>query len=992
MEQTEEILELLRNKQNIMVVSDSQQQLELLFDRLCKEGYGSVTMPIFEAEYSKRELARELGQCMTDVHRERMPLGKNILDMKQLLDSTEGELVQCVLPYVEQLTEQEVKDLTAVLEEYQSVSKNINNEEQGNSWEGLKLQECSDELMGQLNELFPKILSVLEKMNDTKTIQYITEGSYLAFNWKNIESFLSLFEKALRLQKIPVDWMYQVDFNQLSDQAQTYRKQCQDYRKIQEALSRKYNQQIFELSGIETERILSDGMNKLKKTLRLQVQKEGFILDNVRHFASRADALFRDLYQVQHDMSVITELTGGSQNVTLADTAQYYEMSNLLENKEEGLEWIKSHNNTATKEINETEPEFTVEVEMSREQKCIADLSAALQAVNSVNLPDGGMLFVRSVYEMEHNLALCRAVLGDMRPCEAWLENRQMEYIVFELEECEKQCLAMKRISYEILEEYKEDILQIPCEEMLSKFKYTYQTMIGRIKGNYKQDKERIRNALRIQRESFTDEEAIRVLEMLCMLQEKRIWLREKKVFLVENIGSYYHGENTNWGIVKEDMKQFEALTSFFETAQEAYGYIMRSKDEVEKIQQCYENLIRLKKVLYEEATEFFSEKEIGTNEIERLLSDLKLKVEGNRTEKTVVAEEKEEETDGRLFDDTFLAFLQDDTRKFQIGELFIWNYQSRLPKIKGELKSFLLLEELENYKLSQLLTLLEHVKTTCIAMDGHLTRIRELCNRREHADILYEDVKQVALMQQIEHEFKEDKEEKCSEFGKLYQGVVTDWNEICEQIRLAQSLKTDVSKYHLSRACLEIILDAEQHEIDLYQLMEQLSGVTVYEKEFMLLDHLFEKNSSLQNIEFGVLYEKLKNCYNTLGELNEWMEYQNVKKKCEKYGLLSFVAGAEQMKIAADQIQNSFIRTFYEKRLTHAMERKGEQAYYFVKSMAEIQEMQNFEESKQDIRKMEIEDYLVLVPLWLSRCKNCLLMKGEAVESSYYKIIKIQE
>lgn len=943
MKETEKILDRIREKQNVMIVSDSQKRLESLFDELCAAGYGKIIMPLFEAEYSKRELTRELGQCLTDVHRKREPLGKSILEVKRLLEHSKGEVLECELSHIGQLTEEEVKVLAAVVEEYGVAVQKTDCENCDESWDGVRVQECTDELKVQIKKVLQQMQKVIGNLNNIEGLQRIAAGSSLSFNWESIENLLTICEKSVRLQNVPAFWMYQQDLIKLKDMASDYRKQCYDYRTVQENIGRKYNPEVFNLDGAGMEAVLCEGIRKLREMIHLQGRNDGFILDNLRHFASRADGLKRALKQVQQYASDVEERT--------------------RENKDSAL--VKKQAKAAQ--------DSSQEIENQDVRASIDKVTQAWKEAESWNPLDEGMRTVHYVQDIEHNLFLCKAILGNLNPCDTWLEDGQAEEIIYELGACEKQCLEIQKIMYRISEVHNESVFQLPCEELLSKFQHTYQSVLGRLKGSYRQDRERILNTYQHPVDNLTDEVMIELLNMLCLLQEKREWLRSRKQFLIENIGAYYHGEHTNWVIVKEDIRQFQVLVAYFDKKEKAFQYLTSCAHDTEQVQKFYDSLIILKRIMREELAEYCSEQELASFPLNQIQAILKQKVKKEDKEQTSYQEPKVILNEGDL-----------DVQKLDSDD--------RLRQIEADVKVFLRAEQVERIPVSEQRKRLGMIIETCRTMDEQLMKLKGLCKRPEHADLLLEDLKQVRQMQQTEQRFQIDNEEKRTAFGKLYQGIVTDWNQVWEQIELAQSMRQDVKKYHLLRSSVEELLDVESADIDLYDMISQLSEATVHKNDFAFLDHLFEEEYNLYKMPFDRLHTKLMNCMNSIENLEQWMGYQSARRKCERYGLLSFLSEAKKMGVTWEEefMVQSFYKTFYQKWLSLEMEQEASR--YCVKCLDEITEMQQLEEEKTDIRKLEIEDYLEFVPHWLSRIKPCLLVKGEAIESYYYQRILISD
>ena len=323
------------------------------------------------------------------------------------------------------------------------------------------------------------------------------------------------------------------------------------------------------------------------------------------------------------------------------------------------------------------------------------------------------------------------------------------------------------------------------------------------------------------------------------------------------------------------------------------------------------------------------------------------------------------------------------------MDELSVEDYKGMLAKIEGELKSFLQVNSLDKLTIQDATSSLSKVKEMCRNMDDIFSDISKLCKRREHAKNMLEDLKQFCAMQKIERQFEDDCEEYKKAYGKLYHGVVTDWNSLCDKLKLAKSLKSDVGKYHLTRAALEILLDQYNTTIDCYTSLNVLTSASIYKEDFQFYSELFEPELHLSQMDYTKVFLKLNNCLKSIDDIQQWCLYQQGRSKCVKHGLMSFLSAIEGKLLATEKIKESFLATFYRKWLDSLLIDKGGIYPYRVRSQEEIQEMIRLETIFTDVRKMEIEDYLTYVPNWLSRRKNCLLVSNPEIDSEFYNKVE---
>lgn len=1113
MDQTEEILERLKQQEKVMIISQDQKTLEALFDEICEAGYRNTILPLFEEAFSKRELARELGKCLIDLHKEVQPLGKSILEVSRMIEDTKGEEINCVLPYIDKLALKDVEELADVLLEYEEVVKNLTIMPDEECWNGIQIAECSDEQVTRLKNVLPKLIQVFEELSEfEKQLKPLDEGEFLKFDWNHLEQFITLFEKLQRLQDVPVDWMFQSELNSLYEDANHNRKLCMDYMHIRNDISSKYEDALFDLDGVGIYDTLTEGIKTLTSMLRIHGQNDGFIIDNLRHIAERTDMLYANLIRMQQDVEKIKELTGGAKEATFENIPAFYQMADFLSHKPEGMKGGLSASQIQSAEesihklrqlyhagddtrvtLNEryTEAFFNLDTSwwmerfgqhaqikkymMGQKQIHLSDIRdftekmveseqlirASWEEIQKYDMKPFQIPDVKKVYDIDANLAICTAVLGKVTPNETWLNESERQELLYEIEDCERRCLQIRRLSYGLLGMHNEQVFLLDWEELLPKFMEHYQGFFKRLKGSYKQDRELVASTYQNVPENLSDEEILEVLRTLQTLAREREAFRQKKGFLVEHIGEYYHGENTNWVLLKADIKQFEEILECFETPEEAYRSIMAAADSRESLQQYYGALMTLRNAVRERASVFYQSSEFSMECIEDIayrFAEMVLQAKKMEEDFLAIVEyrkdaesvdeisyqevlrglqsldkwerdrrwigEKEEEL-SRLFGNDFqreetewgslmerlkgirnitesldsemcgkelTAFLENDHAHFSKEELSVEDYKGMLARIESELKSFLQVNSLDQLTIQEASSRLAKVKEMCQDMDDIFANVSRLCKRREYAKNMLEDLKQFSAMQKIEQQFDDDSQGYKKNYGILYQGVVTDWNSLCDKLKLAKSLKSDVGKYHLGRTVLEVLLDQQNTMIDCYTTLNVLTSASIYKEDFQCYSNLFEPELHLGQMEFHRVLTKLNNCYRTIDDIQQWCWYQQGRSKCEKYGLLSFLSAIEEKQLATEKIKESFLQTFYRKWLAKLLLDKGGMYPYRVRNQIEIQEMIELEKGYPNIGKMEIADYLAYVPNWLSRRKSCLLVSELSMESEFYARVEFLE
>lgn len=150
-----------------------------------------------------------------------------------------------------------------------------------------------------------------------------------------------------------------------------------------------------------------------------------------------------------------------------------------------------------------------------------------------------------------------------------------------------------------------------------------------------------------------------------------------------------------------------------------------------------------------------------------------------------------------------------------------------------------------------------------------------------------------------------------------LYNGILTDWDNIYVSIEWTKLFKNKISEINLSEIFLKKICNREDFIDKCKSAYECIKDCyDQIKSDFDWLQSIFDNEVGLNNYSFISLSGRLKDCLNSYSSLEKWIDYRNAKIKCENYGLNEFISVIENAKINASEIKPTFEKTFYTKWL----------------------------------------------------------------------------
>lgn len=150
-------------------------------------------------------------------------------------------------------------------------------------------------------------------------------------------------------------------------------------------------------------------------------------------------------------------------------------------------------------------------------------------------------------------------------------------------------------------------------------------------------------------------------------------------------------------------------------------------------------------------------------------------------------------------------------------------------------------------------------------------------------------------------------------QYGFFYSGMNTDWQYIRKALDWAVKFKKEIEKYQPNDEFIKCICSggAIINKCDIY--LETLNNaLQEIDKDFKWFSGMFLDSEQYIGMELQLLANLVKRCSNSLFLLEEWIDFVNARKDCEKEGLLEYIQKIEEQKIKPYQIIPIFQKRFF--------------------------------------------------------------------------------
>lgn len=152
---------------------------------------------------------------------------------------------------------------------------------------------------------------------------------------------------------------------------------------------------------------------------------------------------------------------------------------------------------------------------------------------------------------------------GPIHPTENWFTEYGRSIRNEAFTETVSKYAIIRSLEQEIFQSYDMQILELPCTEMLNRFKNS-QKSFGLRFGQHNADLKTLKNLRTDTSKKLDDAEAINILQKVIRLKEERVWLRANDLDLRDKLGNGYTGETTDFEVLKQSFSAFDSIIQRF--------------------------------------------------------------------------------------------------------------------------------------------------------------------------------------------------------------------------------------------------------------------------------------------------------------------------------------------------------------------------------------------------------------------------------------------
>lgn len=310
-------------------------------------------------------------------------------------------------------------------------------------------------------------------------------------------------------------------------------------------------------------------------------------------------------------------------------------------------------------------------------------------------------------------------------------------------------------------------------------------------------------------------------------------------------------------------------------------------------------------------------------NHIRPVYDEAKVRAGRYHSMQAEIAEEFEKEIFTIPFHDIYFRFKTDSASIFKY-------LKRQYNKDKKLIQSMCLLpERIGDQKIVDVLSKLRDMQEQREWLDEHSSELIEVMPgyyqgkdtdfvgvERHYAAyrLLGQTLEQINELLQVYKEY-EDQETKLYPYLKdLYMGIETDWKTVRKSLQWVIDFKKKLgrlfssNKVFLTKLCGsdDYIKECRISAIKIKQALEK------FNKYFAGFINLFEDYTIFVKSDFSTLINHFNDCNNHLAELEEWIDYRNIKSLCDELQLGEFIEKMEKANVQSSDIISTFNKRFF--------------------------------------------------------------------------------
>lgn len=532
-----------------------------------------------------------------------------------------------------------------------------------------------------------------------------------------------------------------------------------------------------------------------------------------------------------------------------------------------------------------------------------ADASAEIKALTEKILScfaDAKSLLSLSQLDAFTNLRFCSKLISILVNAPymetAWFDLRANADVLQLLNEACAHGNTVETKTSQLLEKWESDILTIPVDDMLARFKTEYSGLFYKFKGTYKEDIKTLKLLAKQVGIQITDEAAIAVLQAVKDLNNEKAWFDENHAQLIDVFKGQFRGIDTDWEKLRYGVTSAKEIAEMFPYANIPSDVIVAIQAAILSTQKSAE-LRRLND-------------ELSEAEIDGLESKLQSLPYVDMSEEDVSI--------SGTYVTQIDAFLADCTAQeeqlYSVVDCYTGDKETITYSILASMLDLVAVVSKERAWFDE-----KQSELTSLFADSYVGENTDWAAVCEAMDI-----SKSTTVQEWASELEPKEPALVQLFGDRFDGVDTDWQTIINDVDcVSYWAAKSYAASSLSDEFIEAFCDKQEQRVSIKEQIDQVRVLLdSIEPELEAFINLFQNGEAIQNTHFAEVVAKYNRCMTSFDQLDKWIDYAETKAECDKLGLVSFTEAVAKEDNTIKDVKDAFEKGFYTQWIIPAMEK----------------------------------------------------------------------
>lgn len=354
----------LADGKRILFVSEKAAALEVVYKRLSEVHLDDFCLALHNYKANKKEVLDELakslelspikvkaeetaklteldtlkeflGQYVSDIHEEKMPLEMSLYEVYGALAALEDTIeLPLEIKSAENMTKDQVNRLGLLVADFDKAKNNLGEQWYKNPWNGTNIVSVTYDLTNQINEKLTHTLHNIKNVIDDLEKIDNSDDKLVIAKLENISVYLELIKKCSESEAIPTGW---IDDNDILSRAQNTAKELAE-KEAAVISNRKYLDELFtsEFYLIDAESKI-DKIKKIREIIEsnLTIEKNNwnrYVLE-VTEKAQSINRLYEAFDRILHEIDEFCDSINVQHPDTICDLYGKYRLHRILDEK-----------------------------------------------------------------------------------------------------------------------------------------------------------------------------------------------------------------------------------------------------------------------------------------------------------------------------------------------------------------------------------------------------------------------------------------------------------------------------------------------------------------------------------------------------------------------------------------------------------------------------------------------------------------------------------